>query len=85
MTLTLERAKATRLQVTLVTRENPTSCRIPVPYIQNIRALQYDNLKTIDELGQVVPGFLSPRPISDHCGSPHSKSFRIDPSIRLNP
>ena len=57
MALTLVRAKATRLQVTLVHRNDLAYFRIPAPYIQNIGVLRLINHTSVEGLRQALPGF----------------------------
>ena len=54
--LTLERAKASPLQVSFM-GEGCTSPCVPVPYIQNIGTLSFIDLITIEALRQALPGF----------------------------
>ena len=57
MELTIERAKAIPLQVTLAAREDPALHPVPAPYIQKIGTLRFTEVTTLEELEQAVPGF----------------------------
>jgi hypothetical protein len=61
--LTLERtANAVPLQVYLVTRDDPASRCVPVPYIQNMDTLQVVGEATVEKLRQALPGYLLSTP-----------------------
>jgi hypothetical protein len=63
MALTLERtANAVPLQVHLVTRDDPASRCVPVPYIQNMDTLQVVGEATVEKLRQALPGYLLSTP-----------------------
>ena len=57
MALTLERAKAAPLQASLTVKEDPPSCSVPAPYVQNVDSLQVTNVPSIEVLKQALPGF----------------------------
>ena len=56
MASTLERAKATPLQVTIVPRNGLSSYRVPARYTQNISTLRFTKF-SIEKLRQAIPGF----------------------------
>ena len=57
MALTLERAKAAPLQVSLKIKEDPLSCYVPAPYIQSIDSLQVADVSSTEVLRQALSGF----------------------------